>query len=241
MKSSTKITLAIVGGSFLLHLAAWSFVGSIKSERKREIVAIALAETKKKKEEKKEKPKPPDVKPEKAKVVEHKVKAPEPVPEQAPPPQQEAKASNMNNYADLGLGAMGGGTGGNSIALPAGGGGGGGGGGPAPTATATQRHVALVPAADCGEDLVKPKLDRMIRPAYTQEGRQANVEGVVKLEVTVDATGHVVGVKVLKGLGYGLDEAAINTVRNQWTFTPATRCGKAVPATIKASVSFGLT
>ena len=68
MKSSTKITLAIVGGSFLLHLAAWSFVGRIKSERKREIIAIALAETKKKKEEKKEKPKPPDVKPEKAKV-----------------------------------------------------------------------------------------------------------------------------------------------------------------------------
>ena len=240
MKSSTKITLAIVGGSFLLHLAAWSFVGLIKGERKREIVAIALAETKKKEEKKKDPPKPPDVKPEKAKVVQPKTKAPEPVPEIAPPPEVKA-ASNMNSYADLGLGAMGGGTGGNGIALPAGGGGGGGGGGPAPTATATQRHVALTPSAECGEDLVKPKLDRMIRPAYTQEGRQANVEGVVKLEITVDASGHVVGVKVLKGLGYGLDEAAMSTVRNQWTFAPATRCGKAVPATIKASVSFGLT
>jgi protein TonB len=240
MKGSTKITLAIVGGSFAVHFAAWSFVGGIKGERKRDIVAISLAETKKKKDEKKkEPPKPPDIKPEKAKIVQPRTKAPEPMPEQAPPPQQEAKASNMNGYADLNLGAMGGGTGGNGIAV--GGGGGGGGGGPAPTATATQRHVALTPVADCGEDLVKPKLERMIRPAYTQEGRQANVEGVVKLEVTVDATGHVVGVKVLKGLGYGLDEAAMSTVRNQWTFVPGTRCGKAVPATIRASVSFGLT
>ena len=235
MKKRTKITLAIIGGSFALHFAAWSFVGGIKAERKREIVAIALAETKKKKEEKKEKPKPPDVKPEKAKVVEHKIKAPEPMPEQAPPPTHEAKASNMNSYADLNLGPMSGGTGGGGIPI-----GGGGGGGPAPPApTTTQRHVTLAETTGCAEDLVKPKLERQIQPAYTQEGRQANAEGFVQLEITLDATGHVVNVKVLRGLGFGLDEAAMTAAR-QWTFSPATKCGKAVPTIIKGKVRFSL-
>lgn len=239
MKKRTKITLAIVGGSFALHLAAWSFVGGIKAERKRDIVAISLAETKKKKEEKKEKPKPPDIKPEKAKVVEHKTKAPEPVPDQAPPPETKAP-TNMNSYADLGLGTMGGGTGGNGIALGGGGGGGGGGGsGPAPTATATQRHVALVPTGDCGEDPTKPKLERAVSPAYTQEGRQANIEGDVQLELTIDANGNVVNVKVLHGLGYGLDEAAVSAAR-QWKYTPAMKCGKPVPTTVKRKARFAL-
>ncbi len=238
MRRRAKITLAIVGGSFLLHLAAWSFVGSIKAERRREIVAISLAETKKKKEEKKkEPPKPPDIKPEKAKVVQ-KAKAPEPTPEQAPPPQQEAKASNMNSYAELNLGTMGGGTGGSGIAL-GGAGGEGGGGGPAPTATATQRHVALVPTGDCGDEPTKPKLEHAVSPAYTQEGRQANVEGDVQLELTIDANGNVVNVKVLHGLGYGLDEAAVSAAR-QWKYAPATKCGKAVPTTVKRKARFAL-
>jgi periplasmic protein TonB len=86
---------------------------------------------------------------------------------------------------------------------------------------------------------VKPKHEREIQPAYTQEGRQANAEGAVQLEITVDATGHVVNVKVLKGLGFGLDEAAIAAAR-QWTFAPATKCGKAVPTTIKGKVRFSL-
>ncbi len=230
--------LAVVGGSFVLHLAAWAFVGRIKGERKHETFAIALAEEKKKKEEKKDPPKPPPPppKPEKAKVIE-RTKAPEPVVEKAPPPVEAKPASNMNGYADLGLGAMGGGTGGG---MPIGGGGGGGGGsGPTqPAPTATQRHVALVPTGDCVEDLVKPKREHIVLPKPTQEAIAASISGVVRLEMTVDATGHVVNVKVLNGLGFGLDEAAVAAAR-QWTFAPATKCGKPVPATIKQPVRFG--
>ncbi len=240
MRTRTKITLGIVGASFGLHLAAWAWMGAIRGERKHDTIAIALAESKKKEKEK-EKPKPPpvEIKPEKAKVVAPAPKAIEPVPEQvAPPP--DAKASNMNGFADLGLGSFSGGTGGGGLAVPSGGGGGGGGGGATtPTPTATQRHVALTPSSDCTEDLVKPKLEHQIQPAYTQEGRQANAEGAVQLEITVDATGHVVSVKVLHGLGFGLDEAAMSAAR-QWTFAPATRCGKAVPTVIKGKVRFSL-
>ena len=77
------------------------------------------------------------------------------------------------------------------------------------------------------------------QPAYTPEAQQANVEGKVKLEVTIDATGHVTSVRVLSGLGFGLDEAAMSAVK-QWTFSPAQKCGSAVPTTIKMGVSFGL-
>ncbi len=231
--------LGIVGGSFLLHLAAWSFVGGIKGERKHDIIAIEMADAKKKKEEKKEKPKPPpiDVKPEKAKVVAPTPKVAEPIAEALPPP--DAHASNMNGFADLGIGPLSN-SGGGGVAVGGGGGGGGGGGLTTPVPTATQRHVSLGPPAnECGDELVKPKLEHQIQPAYTQEGRQANAEGSVQLEITVDASGHVVSVKVLHGLGFGLDEAAISAAR-QWTFAPATKCGKAVPTTIKGKVRFSL-
>jgi protein TonB len=146
----------------------------------------------------------------------------------------------MDGFADLGaIGAGGGGVaGGTGVALPAGG------GGPKPAGSSkpvTKKVAALAPPKDdgCTEDVVKPKLEKQVQPQYTAEGRQANVEGVVKLEVTIDATGHVTNVRVLSGLGFGLDEAAM-TAAKQWVFAPATRCGKAVPTTVKPGVRFQL-
>ena len=98
----------------------------------------------------------------------------------------------------------------------------------------------LAPVADeCHEDPIKPKLDQQTQPAYTSEGRQASIEGVVKLEISVDENGRVTQVRVLKGLGYGLDESAVAAAR-QWTFKPATKCGKAIPYTVKPGVRFQL-
>ena len=235
MRRATKITLAIAGGSLALHLVGWASMGFIKGERKYETIAIALSEQKKKKDDKKEPPKPIDIKPEKAKVARSLPKIPEPVLEKAPPPDSKPQ-SDMNGFADLNLGPLSNTGGGGGIGVRAGGGGG---APPPPPPTATQRHVALVPQGDCVEELVKPKLEHQIQPAYTPEGRQANAEGAVQLEITVDATGHVVAVRVLRGLGFGLDDAAV-TAAKQWTFSPATRCGKAVPAVIKGKVRFSL-
>ncbi len=239
MRTHQKITLAIVGGSLVLHVVAWALVGTIRGERKQELVAISLAESKKKE---KEKPKPPPPKPVEVHPAAAKVRAAAPKAEQLPkrvaPPSEAPKATSFDSLPDLGAMGNGGGPG---LAVAGGGGGGGGGGAaPAPTATATHRHVELVPTDTCTEDLVKPKLAAIIQPAYTREGRQANVEGDVRLEVTVDATGRVVGVKVLRGLGYGLDESAIDTIEKRWSFKPATRCGRPVPATIRAHVTFNL-
>ena len=45
-------------------------------------------------------------------------------------------------------------------------------------------------------------------PEYTEEARAAAIEGKVRVEITVDASGAIRSVKVLEGLGHGLDEAA---------------------------------
>jgi len=57
------------------------------------------------------------------------------------------------------------------------------------------------------------------------------------VELTVDETGRVVEVRVLQGLGYGLDEAALAAARSA-TFEPALRCGKPSRATFTISMRF---
>lgn len=237
----------------VLHVGAFVAFGHIPKGRKQTSVAIALAEAKKKAVVEKEKTEPPKPKPV-VKAATQVPAAPKPVQAEPPPP---AKAEPpppsppkvgdapeaMSGFADLGL-SMGGGTGG--MAVPMGNGGEGQGGAAPAKPTASQAPVtrkvaelAPVDSAPCAEDLVKPKMLSQVQPAYTPEAQQANVEGKVKLEVTIDATGHVTGVKVLSGLGFGLDEAAAAAVK-QWTFSPAVKCGSVVPTTIKMGVSFGL-
>ncbi len=70
-------------------------------------------------------------------------------------------------------------------------------------------------------------------PVYTEEARRLHVEGDVVVQVVFSATGEIRIVGVVKGLGHGLDEAAIAATR-QIRFTPARRDGQFVdyPATI---------
>lgn len=248
----TRLQLAVLGGALALHVGAYVCFGLIPKARKQSSVAIALAEAKKKDDQEKEKKKPPKPEKEKDKPVAAKTKeAPKPKPPEAAPPPPVVDApppvsaagdapGAMAGFADLGF-AMGGGGGG--LAVPSGGGGGGAnpgaGGHAAPVATVKQIKQLATSDPDCTEDLVKPKFDHQVQPAYPEEAQRANVEGKVRVEVTIDATGHVTGVKVLSGLGFGCDEAALAAVK-QYTFIPATKCGKAVPTTIKMGINFGL-
>jgi protein TonB len=103
----------------------------------------------------------------------------------------------------------------------------------APTATATTHKVEQLAASHediCVEPVVRPKRKVPVVPKYTLEARQAEIEGVVRVEVTIDETGQVVNARVVSGLGYGLDEAALVAARAS-TFDPATRCKKPVIGT----------
>jgi TonB family protein len=70
-------------------------------------------------------------------------------------------------------------------------------------------------------------------PVYTEEARRLHLEGDVVVQVVFSATGEIRIVGVVKGLGHGLDEAAVAATR-QIRFTPARRDGQFVdyPATI---------
>jgi TonB family protein len=55
------------------------------------------------------------------------------------------------------------------------------------------------------------------------------VHGEVVVEVTIDAEGNVVEEKLLRGVGYGVDEKVIAAIQG-WHFQPATRNGVPIPS-----------
>jgi periplasmic protein TonB len=77
-------------------------------------------------------------------------------------------------------------------------------------------------------------------PLYTDEARKVKMQGTVTLRVLVGADGRAAQIRVARGVGYGLDDRAIQTVRG-WAFTPARDAArKAVPVWITIEVVFRL-
>jgi len=76
-------------------------------------------------------------------------------------------------------------------------------------------------------------------PVYTQEARDLKLEGEVLLEVSFSATGTLHVNKVVRGMGHGLDEAAI-AAANKIRFKPALRYGQPVDSTAVVHVTFQL-
>jgi TonB family protein len=81
--------------------------------------------------------------------------------------------------------------------------------------------------------LYKPK------PAYTEEGRKQGIDGEVRLEVLFSAAGQVHVLRVLQGLGYGLDEQAVKAAE-QIKFKPAAHAGQPVDSTAVVHIIFQL-
>jgi periplasmic protein TonB len=90
-----------------------------------------------------------------------------------------------------------------------------------------------------GSGIAPPRLLREVKADYTEEARRRGLTGEVVLEVVVRRDGSVGGVKLLQGLGSGLDERAMLAVR-QWQFAPADRFGVAVDVIVQVGVEFRL-
>jgi TonB family protein len=90
-----------------------------------------------------------------------------------------------------------------------------------------------------GSGISPPRLLREVKPDYTEEARQRNIEGEVVLEIVVRQDGSVGDIKLIDGLGYGLNERAMAAVR-QWRFSPAQRRGAAVDVLVEVAVEFRL-
>ncbi|MGP8243129.1 MAG: energy transducer TonB [Bryobacteraceae bacterium] len=77
------------------------------------------------------------------------------------------------------------------------------------------------------------------RPAYTEEARKLKIEGEVLVEVLFTASGEVKVLRVTRGLGHGLDEAAAQAAANI-RFKPAERDGLPMDSTAVAHITFRL-
>jgi TonB family protein len=75
-----------------------------------------------------------------------------------------------------------------------------------------------------------------VEPVLPPQAAQANVRGVVIVEVTIDTQGAVSGAKVLRSIPL-LDRAAIDAVR-QWRFEPTELNGRPVPVIMTVTVNF---
>jgi len=90
-----------------------------------------------------------------------------------------------------------------------------------------------------GSGITAPAIVREVKPDYTEEGRRRAIEGDVVLEIVVRADGSVGNVKLLQGLGAGLDQRAMDAVR-QWKFSPARRYGTPVDVIVEVAMEFKL-
>jgi periplasmic protein TonB len=77
-------------------------------------------------------------------------------------------------------------------------------------------------------------------PQFTDEAVKAKYQGVVLLQAVISADGRATNIRVEKGIGLGLDEKAIEAVRN-WRFNPARGPdGKAATVIAEIEVTFRL-
>ena len=90
-----------------------------------------------------------------------------------------------------------------------------------------------------GSGITPPSILREVQPDYTEEARRRGVQGDVELEIVVRADGTVGNVKIVRGLGSGLDQRAVEAVR-QWRFSPAKRFGTPVDVLVEVAVEFKL-
>lgn len=90
-----------------------------------------------------------------------------------------------------------------------------------------------------GAGIEPPTLVKEIRPTYTDAARRQAIEGDVVLEIVVRNDGSVGNIRVRRTLGAGLEQKAIDAVR-QWRFIPAKRHGAPVDVAVEVSVEFKL-
>jgi TonB family protein len=90
-----------------------------------------------------------------------------------------------------------------------------------------------------GAGIEPPRVIREVKADFTEEARRRGVSGEVLLEIVVRRDGSVSDIKVMRGLGSGLNERAADAVR-QWQFAPARRQGVPVDVIVQVAVEFRL-
>ncbi len=90
-----------------------------------------------------------------------------------------------------------------------------------------------------GGGVTAPSVLSKVEPEYSEEARKAKWQGTVVLSLVVDDQGRPQNLKVLRSLGLGLDQKAIEAVE-KWRFKPGMKDGKPVPVMATIEVNFRL-
>ena len=90
-----------------------------------------------------------------------------------------------------------------------------------------------------GGGVSAPSVLSKVEPEYSEEARKAKWQGTVVLQLVVDDQGRPQNLKILRSLGLGLDQKAIEAVE-KWRFKPGMKDGKAVPVMATIEVNFRL-
>ncbi|HXA63697.1 MAG TPA: energy transducer TonB [Bryobacteraceae bacterium] len=89
------------------------------------------------------------------------------------------------------------------------------------------------------EGVTPPKVLSKIEPVYTDEARNAKIEGTIELSVEIDADGLAQNIQVVRSLDEGLDQSAIAAIQ-QWRFKPGEKNGNPVRVAAHIEVNFRL-
>ena len=84
-----------------------------------------------------------------------------------------------------------------------------------------------------GNGTTPPTVLTKVDPEYSEEARKAKYSGSVMLSIVVNTDGKAEDIKVVKSLGMGLDEKAIEAVQ-KWRFTPGKN--KGIPVKVRAQI-----
>lgn len=99
--------------------------------------------------------------------------------------------------------------------------------------------VQARPAAQAGAKIVPAEILSKPVPIYTEEARAKRIEGEVLLEVVLEASGRLRVLRVVRGLGHGLDDAAVHAAE-QIRFKPAMKDGQPSDSTAVLHIIFQL-
>lgn len=94
---------------------------------------------------------------------------------------------------------------------------------------AGSRYGSMYEGTTLGTE-VRPAIPTLFPdPALSRAEAPAGVEGDVVVEITIDEAGNVIETKVLKSIGYGIEDKVVAALHN-WHFRPATKDGSPIPS-----------
>lgn len=109
----------------------------------------------------------------------------------------------------------------------------------APASALSEQSGSFFEPVNVGDVSVAPKLLFKKKVPYPVSAGRAGVEGIVDLKIVVDQEGRVKEAEVVRGPGYGLDEAALLAVRD-CLFSPALKDQAKVPVRMGFKYEFQL-